>query len=590
MGTHKPKWRNELDSDEVPKPTIKEYWDQVSSYAQMSMEFVRADSAKLKQLIDSLDSLPEPALHEVLAFAESEAVTSLPDERRLPVWVELSSLARKHRRYADAQWALPAEIVDKIERVASVLAPQDPTVKYRVIFAKNTWNLHDDEKDWQESEARLAQRRTDAIQEIFGISGVEGVMAFATQVEDPYQVGFALGKLDLVNFPNDLLRKTVHSSDPKWRELVKGFALAMWQRVQWTWFDGLNIDSWSKDEIAQLLTYLPFDSETWKRADRLLGDGAKEYWTRVPVRVYQRDDPDYVAVDALLTHGRPRAAVACLASRVHEKRPLDSSRAMEALRGAATSNEPGTSVDHHASEMIIKALQDDGNVDRSKLMQVEWAYLALLEHSHVTTAKTLNAAIATDPNFFCEIIRTIFRSDRERGNSQRPEPTEEQRGIARNAYRLLQGWSTVPGTEASGSICADFLRSWIDKVKDSLADSGHLDVGLQKAGEAFIHSPADPDGLFMNHAVADVLNREDMEELRVGYRLAVYNSRGVHRVDPTGAPEKELYATFTKRAEEVENAGYHRLAVTLRLIADGYSREAESIIAESAAEDRQNEE
>jgi hypothetical protein len=183
-GTSRPKWRNKLDSDDMPRPTDEEYWDQISSYAQMAVDFVRSDSNKLKELIDSLDSLPEPALDEVLAFAGSDSVSSLPGERLLPIWTALSSFVRKHRRYADAKWALPAETVNKIDLVASKLAPQDPTLKYRILFATNTWDLHDDEEDWQKSEERLAQRRVDAIREIYSISGIEGISAFATQVEN----------------------------------------------------------------------------------------------------------------------------------------------------------------------------------------------------------------------------------------------------------------------------------------------------------------------------------------------------------------------------------------------------------------------
>jgi len=145
-------------------------------------------------------------------------------------------------------------------------------------------------------------------------------------------------------------------------------------------------------------------------------------------------------------------------------------------------------------------------------------------------------------------------------------------------------------TDTTGHLSSKLLTNWIDSVKGSLEESGHLDVGLQKAGEVFIYSPADPDGLFMSHAVASVLNRDDMEELRHGYSIAVYNFRGVHVVDPTGAPEKQLSFTYGQRADAVENAGYHRLAVTLRAIADGYTREAEHVMARSAAEHRHNQE
>ena len=44
----------------------------------------------------------------------------------------------------------------------------------------------------------------------------------------------------------------------------------------------------------------------------------------------------------------------------------------------------------------------------------------------------------------------------------------------------------------------------------------------------------------------------------------VYSSRGVHWVDPSGKLELELSEKYQKQAEDVESAGYQRLASTLR--------------------------
>jgi hypothetical protein len=57
-----------------------------------------------------------------------------------------------------------------------------------------------------------------------------------------------------------------------------------------------------------------------------------------------------------------------------------------------------------------------------------------------------------------------------------------------------------------------------------------------------------------------------------------------HWIDPTGKPERELAAKYRNQAEEVENAGYHRLAAALRDLAESYDREAERIIAEHQQE------
>jgi hypothetical protein len=82
----------------------------------------------------------------------------------------------------------------------------------------------------------------------------------------------------------------------------------------------------------------------------------------------------------------------------------------------------------------------------------------------------------------------------------------------------------------------------------------------------------------MRRAVAAALNDRDADHMRDGFRTGTYNSRGAHFVDPTGKPEKELAEQFRSKAEEVENAGFQRFAVTLRYLADGYDREAERVI------------
>ena len=72
--------------------------------------------------------------------------------------------------------------------------------------------------------------------------------------------------------------------------------------------------------------------------------------------------------------------------------------------------------------------------------------------------------------------------------------------------------------------------------------------------------------------------------MRRGFRMEAFNSRGVHTVDPTGKPERELAEKYRQKAEDVENAGYQRLAATLRSLAKSYDRDAEQIIAEHEVE------
>ena len=103
---------------------------------------------------------------------------------------------------------------------------------------------------------------------------------------------------------------------------------------------------------------------------------------------------------------------------------------------------------------------------------------------------------------------------------------------------------------------------------------------IVKVGEVLFYCPADPQGLWIMQSVASVLNARDADDMRAGFRTEVFNSRGVHWVDPTGKPERELAAEWRSKADDVENKGYARFAATLRGIAESYDREAERIIDE----------
>ena len=74
------------------------------------------------------------------------------------------------------------------------------------------------------------------------------------------------------------------------------------------------------------------------------------------------------------------------------------------------------------------------------------------------------------------------------------------------------------------------------------------------------------------------MNERNKEQLRDSYKSAIYNSQGAHWVDPEAKPEIELAEKYRQRAEEIENAGFHRLATTLRDLAAWYDDETKRIL------------
>lgn len=178
MGSHKPVWRNTIPEDWTKEVTQKDYWDQVFFYASMAVEMAKNNIDKLNELITHLDNLPQPSFDKIMEHLSSETVSTKPENERLGLWTGLTKFASKHKRFADAKWALSPDIVSKIEEVAKALAPKNPLNLYRRLFSGRDFDLYEEKGDQREQQDYLEARRQQAIREILDYGGIDAVIKF----------------------------------------------------------------------------------------------------------------------------------------------------------------------------------------------------------------------------------------------------------------------------------------------------------------------------------------------------------------------------------------------------------------------------
>lgn len=577
-GSHTPNWRKTIPDDWEKGVTHQEYWQQASFYAELAVGAAGYDTARLSELIDHFDNLPKPAFDQLVEVLSSQPISELPEDQRLLLWDRLTKFTNKHWRFSDAKWALPDELITRIENVAEQLAPTNPFNLYQHLFTDRDFDLYEANGDWEEQRKRLDARRETAISEIFQQNGVEGVIRFSESVVSQGQVGHALGVIADTVIEKALLPHFLDTADNKHKALVSGF---IWKRYHingWEWCDNIGKSGWTPKQIGHFLACLPFTKEAWDRASQWLDENQGEYWFRTGANTYQADGDLAIAIEKLIEHGRPHSAINCLDRMRHAEQPINAEQCVRALLAALSSSEPTYAMDGYHIVELIKFLQSEPSVSQEDLFKVEWAYLPLLDRHSGAAPKFLESRLASDPEFFCEVIQLIYRSKKEHQPSK--ELTEESKAIATNAWRLLHEWKTPPGSQEDEMFSEEHFNEWLQRAKNLCIESGHLEIALINIGEVLIHAPSDPDGLWIHRAVATALNDRYAEDMRNGFRTGTYNSRGVHWVDPTGKPEKELAEQFRRKAEDVENAGFQRFAVTLRGLAESYEREAERIINE----------
>jgi len=577
-GTHKPIWRDPIPEDFPKGVTKSDFREQIELFSVMAITAAMSNEVRLTTLIDHIENLPPNAREHLLSHLGSEAVVGMPEEIRLGIWNELVELVIKHKKFSETAWAMKPELVDRISVIADKLAPSSPGLRYRRLFNGRDFDHYEETGNYEEQRIKLDNRRQIALDAVAENSGLEGILAFATQVQSSWEVGITFGamagnEIDKIVMPDLLL-----SDQKQLARFAEGFVRRKYDIGGWAWVDQIGISAWTSAQIGQFLSYLPFAQDTWDCVNRILGKEQGDYWTKTSANPHEAGNHLETAIDQLLQYGRPNAALRCLHKILHDNQPYDPGQVVRSLLATINSPENSDSIDAYMTVEMIKALQENPITNTDDLIQVEWAFLSLLDHYNDSSPITLWRQLALRPEFFCEVIRIAFRSNKEEASAN--EPSEDQKRIATNAYHLLQSWRVPPGLREDDTFDREALTGWLTAVRLICENSGHLGIAMSILGHSFVHVPSDPDGLWIHRSVAEVLNAKDAQDMRDGFQSELFNSRGVHGYT-AGQEERDLSIMYRTRSDALEEAGYQRLATTVRELAKSYERDADRESAQS---------
>ncbi|HJT20075.1 MAG TPA: hypothetical protein VJ746_06370 [Nitrospira sp.] len=573
-GTRKPVWRSFIPVGWKETVTVPQYWAQVQVYAEICTRVAALDLNKLVELVDRLADLPEAAHSQILAHLASPPVTTLAEEKRVRLWEALKDLVLKHQRFSDAQWAMAAERVAKIEEVTAMLAPASVELANRRLFTERDFDLFEEAGDYEEQQRKLDGIRREVLAAILKTNGMEGIVRFAKDVESPRKVGEALGAIEDPSIDAFLLPAFLDKSDREINLFFGSFVLRRVFTQKWAWVDQQLAKGWHKDQLLAFLLLVPSERETWDRVERILSNKADNYWQQVRFIPWGMEAGDLVyAAEKLASNGQPVAAVNCLYVLAHKKVPIPIPLASSALLGALNTEEQQKQLEQDHTVEVIKWVQKNAPADSDELFKIEWHYLPLLNRLHGGEAKVLEQRLASSPAFFCEVLSVVFRSDKEAEETQ-TEVTEAQKRIARNAYSLLHGWRILPGTQADGTFNGDQFTAWLDEVKKRCRESGHFGVAMSRIGQALAYTPPDPGGLWIHKSIAAALDSREASEMRRAFTTGLFNKRGVYGFSH-GEEEKQIATDYRQKAKALADNGFQRVADAVRGLAENYEQDAE---------------
>ncbi len=579
----KPRWR-EWCRHAADQPTNVEYFEHVRACGERLLRIAEHRDARWPDLIELLPNLLPDQRDQALLLLEEAASAQMAPDAGLAIWRAVGKSIHDHRKFANAHWALPASVVDRLAALYPRFLPSDVSARYVALFASDPRVPESATQDFEEEEALIASARSNAVGEILS-GGVDALVTFVEKVEEPYVVGAAAGK---VAVPEEIERALIHACitepSPARALFARGFFQARFTVGGWQWLEGAiatRRGQCSGGRLARVLYGANFEPRAWDIAESLGSDGERAYWHDVRLSLIGDRAVLERAVRKLIDHGRPHAAVELIGIQRDVRSgvlPISVPLTIEALTRAAqvpTEQYMSGLFGHRVAE-VLSALDRLPEVPASDVARLEWLYLPLL-HGIRREPEALQRALRESPELFATVISLVFRPEAPSNGTDdvRAQASPEELERARRGYELLRGLRIVPGSTDSG-IDESALQKWVAGVRARCKESGHLPVADVTIGELLAHAPADPvDGLWPVLAVRRVVEEVGNKHLKNGMVCGILNKRGafMKRPDEGGRQERALAAEYRSQSDTLA-IRWPKTASILRDVAEDYERGA----------------
>ena len=552
----------------------------VPEYLQLALENAKDEPRRLLYLLKENDNYPLEYLRKVcdkirIYVSQNE---NAADKENL--WTSLVDILNDFYYSTEKLNAKDKERYAPIKEIEALIAPKGWSADDLRLFKNYAYlrRMNREEK-YDDFIKRQTEQRTNAIHSIYNSSGIDGVMRFAHLVDHSDAVGYALAELNLADVQKALLPHSLNTTDNKIKLLVRAYIYRR-EEIDNNWQVQAYSKSWTLDQRIIFLTSLPFNLSSWKFVRSILKENEALYWSKVLISGYPHNPEDMFAVKKFLSVHRPQDALKVLYN-IHESgsKISDFTICKDILKSIitiSTKNELNNDDAFNIRE-LIKYLQSNYPDNYDGLCVIEWQYLQLMEFDSGISPINLERKMDQEPSFFAQIVGMVYKSTKTKSTKK---PSQEKQRAASNAYTLLNETSFVPGLDEKGNLDVQKFQNWIQQVRNLCTKSGHLDVALLNIGKKLIHSPADgnaPNDLWIHKSIAKLLDSSENMHMREGFTNALYNSRGAHIIDPTGAPELQLAGKYSLQADELELYGYSRFAEAMRILAEQYKYEAAKI-------------
>ncbi len=313
--TGEPQWRPW--KPEGFETTGTEYWGFVEPLVGRMIGWAGDVGLRWVTMVRAYEHLAKSATtiaNTVLSAAEALDLAQMPTADRITLAEYLRGVAARHREFSDAEWALSADDISRLEQLYDRAKPENPEDQNLWLF--NNWPDLPGDRDLtlEEQERRIATFRGNAIRKILQRGGLDAICRFAERVEMPKVVGLTLFEVGIdaeseASFIDRTLRvMPTPTSVPKLLQAGLCYVSCRFRSGGTDWLRRIRDDrrvGWDTNRLANLGWALPTNGEAWDLIEGFGHEAEAVYWKRVPVGYLDRNGGDVRTSRAAPSSRRP---------------------------------------------------------------------------------------------------------------------------------------------------------------------------------------------------------------------------------------------------------------------------------------------
>ncbi|ABA57200.1 hypothetical protein Noc_0681 [Nitrosococcus oceani ATCC 19707] len=541
----KPRWRED-DAGAEGGVTHGEHRHFVLTISSLLLDQSRGDAARIAELVPMIDRLGIEFREGVIALVNASLEFEDEDKeqirsaiRRHLHWKNSFNLSgERHDRYA----------ADALRPAFDSLAADDLVIRHAWLFSNGWVDLPDGrEDDYEETNRAREDLRATAVREIFNLQGWQGINQLVNRSGDPRLIGWELvsdpfGRKELIEW---LCHRYLNLAEYSLDSLTSGVLHAVTE-TECREFLVLVIAELERrnaqsSAIAGLMSNARQRMWVWCLIEEQAPEIREQFWKIArPYYVRAEGDDLIFCIEKLLSANRPRAAFEALGNRAAD---VPSSLLTKILEGIGASQEKDAPLPQPWNiSRLFTALSQAGQLSQSELASLEFVYYKILHREEYGTPN-LFAEILNSPESFIELICLVYKP---RNSESEPIP-ESMQGTAQTAGSLLHNGRGIPGRDSNGVIDPKIFFGWVKKARELANEKDRLAVTDLTIGTWLSDWPCNKNLEFWpDKVIAELLDRDDCEDIRRGFSIGVQNSKGVSSRNPYdgGNQEREIANKF----------------------------------------------